>query len=135
MIRLHYISQAVPAITEKQVQDILKSAQRNNPAASLTGVLVRGGGQFMQVLEGPEAAVLRQYVKILDDPRHSDCQILHISPAKARIFGKWSMGFIDRDPLQSQHNAALRALRQEAVPPTTFIKAMSEFVRLLDARK
>jgi len=135
MIRLLYISQAAPGITDEQVQDILKSAQRNNPAAGITGVLVRGGGLFMQVLEGPEQAVLRQYVKILDDRRHSDCRIIHISPANDRIFEKWSMGVINSDPLQFQHIAELRASRLEAVQAKTFINAMREFVQRLNAAK
>jgi len=117
------------------VQDILKSAQRNNPAFGITGVLIRGGGLFMQVLEGPEPAVLRLYVKILDDRRHADCQILHISPANDRIFEKWSMGVIDSDPLQFQHIAELRARRLEAVQAKTFTDAMGAFVQRLNAGK
>ena len=135
MIRLLYISHAAPGLTEEQVRNILESAQRNNPAAGLTGVLVRGGGLFMQVLEGPEQAVLRQYVKILDDRRHSDCRILHISPANDRIFEKWSMGIIDSDPLQFQHIAELRARRLEAVQAKTVTDAMRELVRRLNAGK
>lgn len=135
MIRLLYISKAAPGITEEQVQDILQSAQRNNPTVGLTGVLVRGAGLFMQVLEGPEQTVLRQYVKILDDRRHSDCRILYISPANDRIFEKWSMGSIKSDPLEFQHIAELRARRLEAVPAKTFTDAMREFVRRLNAGK
>jgi hypothetical protein len=135
MIRLLYVSQADLGIAEEQVKDILRSAQRNNPAIGLTGVLVHGGGQFMQVLEGPEQSVLRQYVKILDDRRHSDCRILHISPANERIFGNWSMGIIERDPLQFQHIAELRARRLEAVQAKSFTDAMRAFVRTLNAGK
>jgi len=135
MIRLLYISQAALGITDEQVQDILKTAQRNNPTTGITGVLVRGGGLFMQVLEGPEQAVLRQYVKILDDRRHGDCRILYISPANDRIFEKWSMGIIESDPLQFQHIADLRARRLEAVQAKTFTDAMREFVRRLNAEK
>jgi len=133
MIRLLYISQAAPGITKEQEQDILKSAQRNNPAAGLTGVLVRGGGLFMQILEGPEQAVLRRYVKILDDRRHGNCQIIHISPADDRIFDKWSMGAIDGNPLEFQHIAELRARRLEAVQAKAFINVMREFVQRLNA--
>jgi Sensors of blue-light using FAD len=133
MIRLLYMSQATPGISDEQVQDILKSAQRNNSTTGITGVLVHGGGLFMQVLEGSEQAVLRQYVKILDDRRHSDCRILQISPANNRIFDKWSMGVIDSDPLQFQHIAELRARRLEAVQAKTFTDAMREFVRTLKA--
>ena len=135
MIRLLYISQAASGVTDEQVQDILESAQRNNSAAGLTGVLVYGGRVFMQVLEGPERTLLRQYVKILDDRRHSDCRILHISPANDRIFDKWSMGIIESDPLQFQHIAELRARRLEAVQAKTFTDAMHAFVRTLNAGK
>ena len=83
--------------------------------------------------EGPEPAVLRMYVKILDDRRHGDCEILHISPAKERVFQKWSMGIIDRAPLEFQEIAELQARRLEAVQPTTFIEAMRGFVRMLNA--
>ena len=47
MIRLLYISQAARVISEEQVQGILQSAQRNNPALDITGVIVHGGDQFM----------------------------------------------------------------------------------------
>jgi hypothetical protein len=135
MIRLLYISQAARGIAAEQVQSILTSAQRNNPPAGLTGVLVHGGGLFMQVLEGPEQAVLRQYVKILDDRRHSDCRILYISPASDRIFEKWSMGLIDSDPFHFQHIAELRAQRLESVQAKSFSNAMREFVQRLNAAR
>jgi acetylglutamate kinase len=135
MIRLLYISHAASGVSDKQVQDILESARRNNPANRVTGVLVHGGGQFMQVLEGPEQVVLRQYVKILDDRRHSDARILHISPANDRIFEKWSMGVLEGDPLQFQHISELRARRLEAVQAKTFTDTMREFVQRLRAAK
>ena len=89
----------------------------------------------MQILEGPEQAVLRQYVKILDDRRHRDCQIVHISPANDRIFGEWSMGLIQSDPLEYQHIAELQAHRLEAVEAKAFTGTMRDFVRRLNARQ
>jgi hypothetical protein len=135
MIRLLYISHAAHTLTEAQVQDILESARRKNPANKITGVLIYGGGLFMQVLEGPEHEVLRQYVKILDDARHSDAQILQISPAHNRIFEKWSMGGIDGDPLKFEHIAELRARRLEVVQTKTYTDTMREFVQRLRAAK
>ncbi len=85
----------------------------------------------MQVLEGPESDVLRKYVKILDDPRHSGAQILCISPVKNRIFEKWSMGGIASDPLQFQHIATLRARRLEVIDENTFTETMREFAQRL----
>lgn len=135
MIRLLYISQPAPTISDQQVQDILVSARRNNPANSITGILIHGGGLFMQVLEGPEQKVLRQYVKILDDHRHTNPQILYLSPTNDRIFEKWSMGSIDGDPLQFQYISELRARRQEVIEAKTFTDTMREFVKRLNAAK
>lgn len=135
MIRILYISHPAPTISDRQVQDILTSARRNNPLNNITGILVHGGGLFMQVLEGPEDAVLRQYVKILDDPRHAEARIIYISPASNRIFEKWSMAGIDSDPLQFQLISELRARRLEVVDDNVFMKTMREFVKMLTAAK
>jgi len=133
MIRLVYISQAMVGITDEQVQEILRSSQRNNASNGVTGVLVFGGGLFMQVLEGPEQAVLRLYVKIIDDRRHSDCRLIHISPADEQVFNKWSMAVLSGDPLDFQRIGELRAKRLETVQSQTFTNLMREFVRKLGA--
>ena len=133
MIRLVYISQAVVGITDEQIQNILRSSQRNNAANAVTGVLVYGGGLFMQVLEGSEQAVLRLYVKILDDRRHTDCRLIHISPANEQIFKQWSMAVLDSDPLDFQRIGELRSRRLEAVQSQTFTNLMRDFVRKLTA--
>lgn len=135
MIRLLYLSHAAPTVSDKDVQDILACARKNNPANGITGVLLHGGGLFMQVLEGPEREVLRQYVKILDDQRHSDARILLISPANSRIFEKWSMGNIDGDPLEFQHIFEMRARRIEVIDAKEFALTMREFATRLRARK
>lgn len=135
MIRLLYTSNASPTVTDDQVQSILVWSREHNPANGITGVLIHGGGMFMQVLEGPEEMVLRQYVKILDDRRHSDVRILHISPANVRIFDKWSMGHITSDPLQFQQIAEIRAQRLEVVQSQTYTTTMREFVKMLNAEK
>jgi hypothetical protein len=131
MIRLVYISQAVVGITDEQVQNILRSSRQNNSAQGITGVLVYGGGLFMQVLEGPEQPVLRLYVKILDDRRHTDCRLIHISPAEEQVFQKWSMAVLDSSPLDFQRIGQLRSQRLETVQSQTFTSLMRDFVRQL----
>jgi hypothetical protein len=135
MIRLLYISNASSTTSDEQIQDILMTARRHNPANGITGVLIHGGGLFMQVLEGPEQKVLRQYVRILDDRRHDDARILHISPAHTRIFEQWSMGGIAGNPLQFQHVSQLLARRLEVVQAKTFTETMREFAHRLNAEK
>jgi len=131
MIRLLYISHAAATISDEQIQDILLSSRRNNLASSITGILIHGGGMFMQVLEGQEHDVLRKYVKILDDPRHNSAQLLYISPANNRIFEKWSMGGIESDPMQFQFISKLRARRLEVIEENTFTETMREFAHQL----
>lgn len=132
MIRLLYLSQSSNAISKEQVQKILESSRRNNPALGLTGVLIHGGGLFMQVLEGPEQAVLRTYVKIMDDKRHSDCQILYITPTDKRIFEGWSMGVIQRDDsLGFEQIMELQNQRKEVIQAKVFTNAMHEFLNIL----
>jgi len=135
MLRLLYSSQAAPAVTDDQVGEIQRVSQRNNPSRGLTGVLVSGGGMFMQVLEGPEEAVLRQYVKILDDRRHANCRLIYISPANERQFSSWSMGLVRCKPLEFQHIMQIGARRQETVELPAFTAAMRAFLARLDAAK
>ncbi|MDO9107093.1 MAG: BLUF domain-containing protein [Methylovulum sp.] len=134
LIRMLYFSQAAQGISTEQVRAIQQTSQRNNPAVGITGVLVHGGGMFMQVLEGPEQAVLRQYVKILDDVRHTDCQILHISHADERTFEKWSMGLIAcKEPLGFECIRVLEHQRTEAIKARVFKDAMQVFIKMLNA--
>jgi hypothetical protein len=133
MLRIFYLSHATNLISDEQVQDILATAHRNNPGLGVTGVLVYMGGMFAQVLEGPEAAILRLYVKIMDDRRHSDCQIVHISPANERMFQKWSMGIIRSAPLDFQKIMDMKARRVEVVGPKVFMETMNSFVHKLHA--
>ena len=123
------------ATVNADVARILMQSRRNNPAKNITGVLVHGGGLFMQVLEGPEKEVLRQYVKILDDPRNSDARIIQVSPANNRLFDKWSMGGIASDPMDFQHISEFRDRRLEVVQATMFADTMRGFVQRLKAAK
>lgn len=134
MIRLLYFSQATYLISNEHVQQILEASRRNNPAVGVTGILVHGGGLFMQVLEGPEQAVLRLYVKILDDNRHSNSEIIYITPTDKRIFENWSMGSINcSDPLRFEQIKILQSQRKEVVSTKVFTDAMHAFLKMLNA--
>lgn len=132
MIRLLYFSQATNVISDEEVQTILQVSRRNNSATGITGVLVYGGGLFMQILEGPEQSVLKKYVKITDDKRHTNCQIIHITPTNERIFEGWSMGFVKCEhPVEFEHILGLRDQRKEVVRAKAFTDAMNFFLKRL----
>lgn len=131
MIRLLYCSHAKSDFSEDVLEEILLTSRKNNRAANITGVLVHGGGLFMQVLEGPEQVVLRTYMKILDDKRHTDSRIIHITPVKERLFENWTMGVVEADPLTFEHVAKLRAKRLESVNADAFTQLIREFTGML----
>lgn len=88
----------------------------------------------MQVLEGPEQAALRMYVKILDDQRHKNSQIIYITPTDKRIFVGWSMGVIARnDAVEFEQIMELRSQRRkEVVQSKVFTDAMRSFLKILN---
>ena len=132
MIRLLYLSQARLA-ADDELEDILGAARRNNPVLAVTGVLIYGGGWCMQLLEGPEHAVFRLYAKIIDDSRHTDPRVIHVTPASEAIFREWSMGLVRQNPLEFEHVAALKARRLETVNSSVFGETLKEFSRRLRA--
>jgi hypothetical protein len=135
MIRLLYSSQATQDITEQDVADILEKSQVNNHDADITGVMIYGGELFMQVLEGPELAVLKKYVTICEDARNNLNKIIYITYTDKRIFGEWSMGKIQCDPIAYQKIFDLNARATETVEPDSFRETMRDFLRRLNSAK
>ena len=89
--RLMYQSEAIDSLTDTDVDEIVATSKRNNMAKNITGFLVFDNGQFMQLLEGDEAAVKELYhQRILKDPRHRNSKILKESHGP-RMCSHWSM--------------------------------------------
>lgn len=78
---------------KSQIENILATAQANNPSVGVTGALLYSGGYFCQVIEGPEDALEELFESIQMDPRHGDCTILHFEEIEERGFSDWSMAF------------------------------------------
>ncbi|WP_375436077.1 BLUF domain-containing protein [uncultured Hymenobacter sp.] len=93
MHHIIYMSRGVHPMSEAELRVLLEQARRENTRQGITGALVYGDGQFMQIIEGEESVLATLYAKLLQDPRHvhvvklADKQIAH------RSFQDWSMGF------------------------------------------
>lgn len=94
LYRAIYSSNAAPALDAGQVDAVVASAHRNNPALGLTGVLIYSGQAFLQVLEGPATSVDRMLGVIQADPRHSNMLVLAREDVRDRSFAKWDMAYI-----------------------------------------
>lgn len=91
LLRIVYLSQAEKEISENDLQNILKTARAFNSEHGMTGILIYSFGYFLQVLEGPEEVVLKCYLKISEDKRHSHVTLLHAVPIMFPMFSKWAM--------------------------------------------
>ncbi|MDQ2995953.1 MAG: BLUF domain-containing protein [Chloroflexota bacterium] len=94
-----YASSAPFLLQEAELLDILRVSQANNARVGITGMLLYKGGNFMQVIEGPDAAVAALYQRIGRDPRHHAIETLLDDSSTERDFPSWSMGFQNVDHL------------------------------------
>lgn len=92
LLRLTYASRAAEWLTRNDLRAIAASAQRRNRALGLTGLLLYVEGDFLQILEGPGAAVERLYEMIEGDPRNTWVTRLATERVLRRAFADWSMG-------------------------------------------
>jgi hypothetical protein len=93
--RLLYRSDCVlsgtPQVVDHKVDEIVEAARTANQAAGITGALMLSSGVFIQVLEGPVAAVEATFERICCDLRHRHVRLLELAVAEERVFGDWAM--------------------------------------------
>lgn len=81
-----------------EVDSILATARRRNPASNVTGAMLFNEDWFVQLLEGEEADVRSTFDRIASDPRHEDVELLVDGTVPGRQFPDWSMGFVGDAP-------------------------------------
>ena len=94
LVRLLYASRAVDT-SPAAIQAILESARRHNHQDGVTGILVYGGGVFMQAIEGGRQVISNLYGTIQRDARHRDVVLLRYEEIVERRFGSWTMGHVN----------------------------------------
>jgi hypothetical protein len=98
IFHLLYISQKTPIYNEEMDLDkIIKRSNERNQENEITGMLVKNGNFFIQLLEGNEKSVLRVYDDISRDRRHSNVKTLMTFKNSTRIFPDWYMGLIKNE--------------------------------------
>ena len=80
-------------MSEDALRELLQQARTENERQGITGALVYGDGQFMQIIEGNESVLAALYAKLLQDPRHINVVKLADKQIAQRSFQDWSMGF------------------------------------------
>jgi len=93
MIQITYLSSATRAMSQADLEDILRTARENNARLGITGMLLYGNKTFIQILEGEEDVVHELVKTIKRDPRHTNFQIVKQKPIEQHEYADWSMGF------------------------------------------
>jgi hypothetical protein len=101
MHHIIYLSRVSQKLSPEELVVLLKKARRSNELAGITGAMVYGQGQFVQILEGEKAAVTALYERIVADSRHRAILKLADKPIVERTFVEWSMAFRELSPEQA----------------------------------
>lgn len=70
---------------------ILVDARRNNPGDGITGALICRQDLYLQLIEGPDAAIDALYARITRDDRHDNIVLLLSEIVDRPLFAEWAM--------------------------------------------
>ncbi len=86
-----YTSCPCESFTPAALSDVMDVSRRNNLRHDITGILLHTEDQILQVVEGPQEAVLQLMERIRADTRHEDLRIILAHTVARRDFGEWNM--------------------------------------------
>jgi hypothetical protein len=139
MYHLVYASSATTLMSEQDLIDVLAQAREKNERLGITGILLYRGGNFLQVLEGPEESVKSVYDSIRNDRRHAGLILLTEGEIEEREFPHWTMGFQNVSKLTEQDIPGISDFLNEPFSPESFnenptrvqmiLQTFKEFIR------
>jgi len=92
LAQLSYVSNRNSVCTDAEIEKILASCKKNNPALEITGVLLYSDSKFVQMVEGDPKILNNLYDKIKLDNRHSTVIMISYGLISERSFPCWHMG-------------------------------------------
>ena len=97
IVRLTYASRLKKKLSHAALEKVMAVSRRHNRKLGVTGALCSSPRGFLQILEGPAAAVNDLYNRIGRDPRHTQVTLLEYVKVPFREFENWSMAYIRTD--------------------------------------
>jgi len=94
-----YTSLASRDLPPEELSLLLEKARAHNASQGITGMMIYHRREFMQLLEGEQAAVQALYERIAGDPRHQQLRKIWDGPIRERGFSDWGMAFVAPDEL------------------------------------
>lgn len=93
---LIYSSVPTRILNDAELGQLLATARAENNNHQVTGMLVCLADSYVQLIEGPEEAIITLYQNIVKDTRHEQVVTLKEGKTGVRVFSDWAMGF-DKD--------------------------------------
>lgn len=121
--------------------DIAIQATRNNQKNDITGLLVYEGTHFLQIIEGPVAAVDKTFEVIRSDKRHKNVTVLLDTETDERQYTDWGLEafFLDNPGIVNDETlkAAAKIYKRNCMIKKTrkFFTWLREAVDFLDTFK
>ncbi|ABD56238.1 BLUF domain-containing protein [Jannaschia sp. CCS1] len=113
----HLIYSSTPfGYAASDLNGILATARRCNPALDITGALICRQDVYLQYLEGPEDALTGLYDKIKRDDRHVDVILRAKGAMDQRLFADWAMLHDPSDSLIWTMHEVDQGLMDDASP-------------------
>ena len=126
-----YCSQATDEMSGAQLRRIVKTSRMNNTRREITGLLVYGGGMFMQWLEGPRYEVRKLVASIALDPRHEATVYLHkMVDLESRVYGSSAMQNVAPDACRDHFSDCL-----SLIPDRNDRQLVLQMIALLETRE
>jgi hypothetical protein len=113
MIRTIYLSKANRTFSHPELLSMSLEFAAANVKRDVTGVLLRIGNYFVQILEGEDGVVTDLMEKITRDLRHGAITTLLEQRDISRAFANWSMNLIDCETIYYVNLIELRAVREQ----------------------
>jgi len=122
-------------LANEELRALVNQSAENNRRHDINGLLLLSGSRFLQVLEGPSAAVNRLFGRIIQDSRHHDVELISFEQIGPAYFNDWNMYLVDlfdlpkhpRELLMSKYDSSNGAVQ---VPD----RLHEVYALLLDAR-
>lgn len=117
---------------------LVRKASARNASSGLTGALICSPRYFAQVIEGPSEALEETFERIQIDTRHSDVEVLYLTPIADRQFANWGMasaGILDEDNLIEEVLGKLDRAASVREPDAVGRDAMALLTKILRDRE
>ena len=131
LFRLAYVSAASKPFSKTGLRNLHKQANERNARTGTTGLLLHKDGRFMQLLEGPTAAVKATFGRINKDPRHHGIIVLIKETGEHRHFPDWPMAFRDLDSPEERDMPGYSEFLNTPLTGKEFASRPSQCERLL----